>query len=179
MHFSFCCICVFQYCFMTSTTHSHMRFIEAYTNGVQIDTPAIFYCYSGKHIIEDAVILSCCSKVIGCRTHILELASENDHRCPECKEEITMKTIHSLPVLDHSIQIFVPQEKAVTSLMQRLSSTPSKVSLQNESRGDESSRNRERSRSRRSSHHDHSHHHSSHYEHSDRRSHHHQLVPLE
>lgn len=84
-----------------------------------------------------------------------------------------MKTIHSLPILDQSIQAFVPQEKALSSLMQRVSSMPSKVSSQNEPRGDESSRHRERSRSRRSSHHDHSHHQSSHHDHSDRRSHHH------
>lgn len=129
-------------------------------------------------MIEDAVILSCCCKVIGCRSHILELVSENDHHCPECKEEITVNLIRSLPVLDKSIQTFIPQEKAVTELMNRLSTMPVKPTPSIEDPPRESSKNRDRSRSRHTSHrHDSSRHHSSHrHDRSEHRSHRHFIV---
>lgn len=82
-----------------------------------MDTPAIFYCYSGNHLIEDAVILPCCCQVIGCRSHILDLITTNNLLCPKCGEKVTLTRIHSLPVLNESIQHFAEQLKTLERLV--------------------------------------------------------------
>jgi hypothetical protein len=81
-----------------------------------MDTPTIFYCYSGNHLIEDAVILPCCCQVIGCRSHILDLVTGNNLLCPKCGEKVTLTRIHSLPVLNESIQHFAEQLKTLERL---------------------------------------------------------------
>lgn len=81
-----------------------------------MDTPGIFYCYSGNHLIEDAVILPCCCQVLGCRSHILDLVTMNNLICPKCGEKVTLTRIPSLPVLNESIQTFVEQLKTLERL---------------------------------------------------------------
>ena len=116
------------------------------------------------------MILSCCCKIIGCRIHILDLISNNNYICPECKKEIAVMTIQSLSILNSSIQTFIPQQRLVTSLMNKISTlsintTSTQPEESTEKKESSSSRHRSRSRQR-----SHSHHHSSHHhDHSRRR----------
>lgn len=86
-----------------------------------MDTPAIFYCYAGNHLIEDAVILPCCCQVIGCRSHILDLITPNNLTCPKCGQKVTLTRILSLPALNESIQHFTEQLKTLERLIPELS----------------------------------------------------------
>lgn len=78
-------------------------------------------------------------------------------------------TIQSLAVLNRSIQTFIPQQRSVTSLMNKISTlsintTSTQPEESTEKKESSSSRHRSRSRQR-----SHSHHHSSHHDHSRRR----------
>lgn len=78
-------------------------------------------------------------------------------------------TIQSLAVLNRSIQAFIPQQRSVTSLMNKISTlsintTSTQPEESTEKKESSSSRHRSRSRQR-----SHSHHHSSHHDHSRRR----------
>lgn len=65
--------------------------------------------------MQDAVILSCCCQIVGCRTHIQDLINETEFVCPLCKANVTPGNIKSLPVLSQSIATFIKQS---TTLVQ-------------------------------------------------------------
>lgn len=75
--------------------------------------PEVFYCYSGKHAIQDAVILSCCCQIIGCRTHVQDLIDEHEFVCPLCKASVSPANIKPLPFLSRSIQRFIEQSETL------------------------------------------------------------------
>ena len=122
-----------------------------------MSTPSIFYCFKDKHMIEDAVIMSCCCKVIGCRSHIFEAIQEKDQRCPSCNKEVMINTIVSLPSLNESITAFLPEQQKVNEIMDFID----KNGLNQSSTEPEAPREKDRSRSRqrsRSRHRSRSHH---------------------
>lgn len=66
--------------------------------------------------MDDAVILSCCCKVIGCRSHILDLIMKKDMTCPECGKKVIIANICSSPVLSESIDLFIKQREQILKI---------------------------------------------------------------
>lgn len=116
--------------------------------------PEVFYCYSGKHAIQDAVILSCCCQIIGCRTHVQDLIDEHEFVCPLCKASVSPANIKPLPSLSRSIQRFIEQSETLIKpdapeAEKKTEPAPTPAPAREESR---SSTRRDRSRSHDRSH---------------------------